>query len=46
MKEVIGFTRFSLIWGNSYYSELKSLQYGAKWKLYGITHLSHIFDNG
>lgn len=38
MKEVIGFTRFSPIWGNGHYSELKSLQYGAKRKLYGITH--------
>lgn len=46
LQDVTGFTKYSPIWGNNYYNELKKLHYGAKWQQYGITLLSHIFENG
>lgn len=39
MQDVADFTRFSPIGGNGNYSDLKSLQYGAKLKFYGIAHM-------
>lgn len=46
MQEVTGFARYSPIWDIAYYGEMKLLQYGAKWRQYGIMLLSHAFENG
>lgn len=46
MQKVTGFTRYSPIWDNAHYGELQMLQYGTKWRHYGITLLSHFFENG
>ena len=41
-----GYTKYSPIWQNDTYIELAKLQSGARWRQYGITHLTHIFRNG
>lgn len=45
LQQIMGFTGFSPIWGNEYYPELVKLKYGARWQLFGVTHLRHIFAN-
>lgn len=46
MQGVLGFTEYSPIWGNFSYVELAKLQQGPRWRTFGVTLLSHIFNNG
>lgn len=45
MQGVQGFTKYSPIWDNNYFPEIAKLQYGTKWKQFGISHLSYIFQD-
>lgn len=46
LQGVLGFTEYSLIWGNLSYVELAKLQQGPRCRTFGVTLLSHIFRNG
>lgn len=43
LQQITGFTP---IWSNAYYPELVRLKYGARWTLFVVTHLRHVFAHG
>lgn len=46
LQKIQGYTKYSPIWENNHYMEIAKIPYGRKWKQYGLSHMTHIFQDG